>query len=329
MMRAGAILRLWAGFLLSVLVVMPAEAEQVWHFPTPISASAFVTKHHIRFADDVALRTDGKLKIIVHPGGSLFKAADIFRAVRTAQVQIGSAGLFLHSAEEPIFEIVNLPFLVKDLEEAIKLITLSRPALEEILRRKNLKLVYRALWNPQGLFSVKRLDSPDDVKGMKIRTYNYMTTRFVQLANGIPTKTEPSEIALAFSTAVIDGSLASGVTGVSQKLWDYIDYYYTMNCAFPTSTVIANLDAWNKLDAGTQNTVLEIATETERAIWSEVVTMENTYNATMRKAGMNVEAISPELAMFFEKIGRQMTSEWSQRAGAEGETILRNLLDLR
>ena len=329
MMRAGAIPRFWAGFLLSVLVVMPVRGEQIWHFPTPISASAFVTRHHIKFADEVALRTDGKLTIVVHPGGSLYKAADIFRAVRTGQVQIGSAGLFLHSAEEPIFEIVNLPFLVRDLEEAIQLIALSRPALEEILRRKNLKLIYRALWNPQGLFSVKRLDSPDDVRGMKIRTYNYITTRFVQLANGIPTKTEPSEIALAFSTAVIDGSLASGVTGVSQKLWDYIDYYYTMNCAFPTSTVIANLDAWNKLDAHTQNTVLEIAVETEQAIWSDVVTMEKTYNAAMREAGMNVEVISPELTRFFERIGRQMTSEWSLRAGAEGEAILRNLYDLR
>ena len=323
------LLILWASCLLSILMMMPAKAEQVWHFPTPISASAFVTRHHIKFADEVALRTDGKLKIVVQPGGSLYKAADIFRAVRTGQVQIGSTGLFLHSAEEPIFEIVNLPFLVKDLEEAIKLIALSRPALEETLRRKNLKLIYRAIWNPQGLFSVKRLDSPDDVKGMKIRTYNYMTTRFVQLANGIPTKTEPSEIALAFSTAVIDGSLASGVTGVSQKLWDYIDYYYTMNCAFPTSSVVANLDAWNRLDAHTQNAVFEIATETEQAIWSEVATMEKTYNATMRQAGMNVEAIPPELVGFFEGIGRQMTSEWSLRAGTEGEAILHRLQGLR
>ncbi len=321
----SALLRLWVGYLLAIPVVMPAGAEQVWHFPTPISANAFVSRHHIKFADTVNRRTDGGLRIVVHPGGSLFKAADIFRAVRTGQVQIGATGLFLHSAEEPVFELANLPFLLKDLEQAKKLITISRPALEAVLRKKNLKLIYRALWNPQGLFSAKSLESPEDFKGMKIRTYNYTTTRIVQLAQGIPTKTEPSEIALAFSTSVIDGSFASGVTGVSQKLWDYIDYYYTMNSAFPTSSVIANLDAWNKLDTGTQNTILSIAAETERAIWSEVVTMENTYNATMRKAGMKVEDISPELVGYFKKIGEQMTSEWLQRAGNEGEIILRNL----
>ena len=325
MMRAGVILRSWAGFLLSVLLVMPARGEQVWHFPTPISSNAFVTKHHIEFAERVERETEGALKIVVHAGGSLFKAADIFRAVRTGQVHIGSTGLFLHPSEHPLFALGNLPFLVRDLEEANKLITVSRPALEKVLRRKNLKLIYRALWNPQGLFSARRLESPEDFKGMKIRTYNHTTTRIVQLANGIPTKTEPSEIALAFSTSVIDGSFASGVTGVSQKLWDYIDYYYTMNSAFPTSSVIANLDAWNNLDAGTQTTVLRIAAETERAIRSDVVAMENSYNATMRGAGMSVQELSPELTGFFEKIGQQMASEWMRHAGAEGVAVLRDL----
>ena len=319
------ILRLWAGFLLSLPGVMPAWGEQVWHFPTPISSNAFVTGHHIKFAERVERETEGRLKIAVHTGGSLFKAADIFRAVRTGQVHIGSTGLFLHPSEHPLFALGNLPFLVKDLEQAKRLITISRPALEEVLRRKNLKLVYRALWNPQGLFSARRLESPEDLKGMKIRTYNYTTTRIVQLANGIPTKTEPSEIALAFSTSVIDGSFASGVTGVTQKLWDYIDHYYTMNSAFPTSSVIANLDAWNELDAGMQTTILRIAAETERAIWSDVAAMENSYNATMRQAGMTVQDVSPEMAGYFEQIGQQMASEWVLRAGAEGESILRKL----
>ena len=69
----------------------------------------------------------------------------------------------------------------------------------------------------------------------------------------------------------------------------------------------------------------QIAAETELAIWSEVVAMEKTYNATMHKAGMKVANISPELDRHFEKIGQQMRVEWLQRAGDEGEIILRNL----
>ena len=96
-----------------------------------------------------------------------------------------------------------------------------------------------------------------------------------------------------------------------------------MNCAFPTSSVVANLDAWNSLDTGTQALVLRIAADTEQAIWSDVVTMENSYNATMRGAGMSVQEISPELTGYFEKIGQQMASEWMQHAGVDGAAILR------
>lgn len=316
---------LYTGGLLSALLGIPVQAETTWHFPTPISANAFVTKHHVKFAEKLELATAGELKLVVHAGGSLYKAADILRAVRTGQVPIGSTGLFLHSAEEPLFALTNLPFLVKNTEDIETLITLSRPAFEAALKKKNLKLIYRAIWNPQGLFSAKPLLTPDDLKGMRIRTYDKSTTRVVQLANAIPTKTEPSEIALAFSTAVIDSSFGSGVTGVSQKLWDYIDYFYTTNSAFPTSSVVVNLEAWEKLDATTQATIQRIATETEKAIWSEVSIKEEQYNAAMRKAGMNVIDLSPELAAYFDNIGKHMASEWVKLTGAEGDKILRSL----
>lgn len=318
-------LRLYVGVLLFTFMTLPAEAENTWHFPSPISANAFVTKHHLNFAVKVDRETGGKLKIVVHPGGSLFKAADIFRAVRTGQVPIGSTGLFMHATEDPVFALTNMPFLVTHIEDVKKLIELSRPAVESALKGKNLKLIYRAIWTPHGLFSTKALRSPEDLVGMRIRSYDKATTRIVQLAKGIPTKTENSEIAMAFSTGVVDASFGSGVTGVSQKLWDYIGYYYKINYAIPTSSVFANLDAWNSLDADTQSTVLRIAAETEKAAWSEVLVMEETYNAAMREAGIKVLDVTPELGMHFDEIGHQIASEWLQRAGAEGEMILQNL----
>lgn len=319
------LLFVWLAFACMLLTASTIGAETTWHFPTPISASAFVTKHHLRFAEEVKRQTDGELNIVAHPAGSLFKAADIFRAVRTGQVQIGVTGLFLHSAEEPIFALSDLPFIVKDVDEARDLIVASRMAIESVLEERNLKLIYTAIWNPTGLFSTKQLEGPDDLESMRIRTYNNTTTRFVQLVNGIPTKTEPSEIAIAFSTAVIDGSFGSGVTGVSQSLWDYIDYYYTTAITFPTSSVFVNLEAWNQLDAKTQATVLRIGAQTELAVSSEAASIDATYNETMRKAGMEVGNVPPELAAHFDRIGKQMEAEWLQATGEVGSAILQRL----
>ena len=66
-----------------------ALAQTTWDMPTPYPANNFHTENIQQFADDIAKGTGGKLKITVHPGGSLFKANEIKRAVQGGQAQIG------------------------------------------------------------------------------------------------------------------------------------------------------------------------------------------------------------------------------------------------
>ncbi len=310
-------------WLFLVSFTTPLAAEIVWHFPTPVSANAFVTKHHIKFADKVYQESEGSIKIIAHPAGSLFKLNDILRTVRTRQVAMGATGLGLHAIEEPIFGLMFLPFLTRNVEEARRLDRISRPALEAALEKMNLKLLYTGVWTPQGLFSVKPLLEPEDMAGMKIRTYDSATTRIAQLVDAIPTKTDASEVAMAFSTGVVEGSFTSGATGVSQKLWDYIDYYYTINATFATSTVIVNLDEWRELETDLQSMIMRIAIETEQNIWNEMMKKEESYNSKMRQAGMQVLRPSNEISSYLTGIGKQIADEWILRAGEEGKSILR------
>ncbi len=253
----------------------------------------------------------------MHPGGSLFKGSDILRTVRTGQVAIGAAPLGMHSAEEPLFGLTHIPFLVTTHEQAALLNDLMKPYLDVALAKRNLKLLYTAVWTPQGLFSAKSLQKPEDLLGMRIRTYDAMTSRFAQLVGAIPTKTEFSEVSLAFSTGVVEGSFASGATGVSQKLWDYIDYYYRANVTYPVTYVVVNLNAWNNVDTTTQSTVLRIASNTERSAWAEMASIENSDYSTMQAQAMELPTITPELASYFNEIGEQIALEW-QQAGGEG-----------
>ena len=62
-----------------------AQAQTKWDMPTPYAATNFHTENITQFAADVDKATAGKLKITVHPGGSLFKANEIKRAVQGGQ----------------------------------------------------------------------------------------------------------------------------------------------------------------------------------------------------------------------------------------------------
>ena len=66
-----------------------AQAQVKWDMPTPYPATNFHTENIAQFVADIDKATGGKLKITIHPNGSLFKATEIKRAVQGGQAQIG------------------------------------------------------------------------------------------------------------------------------------------------------------------------------------------------------------------------------------------------
>lgn len=303
------------------LAAAPALAEK-WDMPAGYSAKNYVTKSYIGFAAAVTKATGGKLEIVVHPAGSLYKASKILRAVRSGQVPIGARYIGAHAKEDPIFGVDTVPFLATNAEEAWKLYQASKPALEAALKKRGMKLLYTAVWPPQGLFSKKPVNSVADMKGVKFRAYDATTAKLARMMGAIPTKTEATEIGQAFSTGVAQSMIASGAIGVFRKMWDYADYFYEVNAWLPKSVVVVNLDAWNKLDPATQKIVMDEAAKAEKAVWAAMGPTNDNYKKIMAKNGMKVLEPSKELEAGLKKIGTVMGNDWAKAAGAEGKAVI-------
>ncbi|RAI01866.1 C4-dicarboxylate ABC transporter substrate-binding protein [Acuticoccus sediminis] len=317
-----AVSRLGAAVLASVLAAtVPAAAEQ-WDMPTAYGAGNFITQAYVAFADDVRERTGGEIDITVHPGGSLYGGSEILRAVREGQVPIGARFLGAHSAEAPIFGLDTVPFLATNAAEARALYEASRPALDAALEERGLKLLFAPIWPPQGLFVNTEVTRIEDMQGKRFRAYDPSTTRLAELMGAVPTRTEASEIAQAFSTGMAESMMASGAIGVFQKIWDYVDYFYLVNAWLPKSVVLVNLDTWNGLDEATQTALMEAGAKAEAAVWEEMETVNQGYIDTMREAGMTVEEPSDALAASLKSIGDTMVDEWIATAGDDGAAVI-------
>lgn len=308
-----------AGFLPNLSV-----AAASWDMPSAYGAGNFISKAYAAFAEDVNSRTGGELAITLHPGGSLYKGSDILRAVREGQVPMGGRFLGAHSKQVPMLGLDTIPFLATNREQSRKLYDLSKVELDAALSKLGLKLLFAPVWPPQGLFSKKPINQVEDMKGVKFRAYDSSTTRLANLMGAVPTKTEASEIAQAFSTGVAESMMASGAIGTWQKIWDYADYYYEVNAWLPKSGVIINSDAWNELDADTQKAMTEAAVTAEASVWNEMENQNAGYIKTMRENGMTIGAPSAELQTGLNKIGEQMTDEWIETAGDAGAKIIEN-----
>jgi len=138
-----------------------------------------------------------------------------------------------------------------------------------------------------------------------------------------PTKIEAAEISQAFSTGAVESMITSPTTGKNKKIWENgVKYFYDIAAWFPKNMVIANKDAWNKLDSDTQKLVMKEAAKAEKKGWSLSKKGNKDDKKALADAGMTVGKVNAELKKHFEEVGATMSKEWADRAGARGQAVL-------
>ena len=126
---------------LTALGATAAWAEK-WDMPLAYAASNYHSENAANFAACVTNGAGGKLEIVTHPSGSLFKGNEIKRAVQTGQAPIGERLLSAHQNENPIFGVDSIPFLANSFDAAEKLWTAALPTIEKVLDDQNLVYLY-------------------------------------------------------------------------------------------------------------------------------------------------------------------------------------------
>ena len=300
-----------------------ANAGEKWDMALAYGAGNFHSANATEFAKNVTDKSGGKLTIVTHPGGSLFKGGEIFRAVRTGQAPIGERFMSALGKEDPLLEVDSQPFLATNYGAAMRLYKASKPEIVKGLDSKGLIFLYAVPWPAQGLYSKKEINSVADLKGLKFRAYNTATIRIAELTGMAPTKIEAAEISQAFSTGAVESMITSPTTGKNKKIWENgVGYFYDIAAWFPKNMVIVNKDAWNKLDEATQKLIMSEAAIAEKKGWDLSKKGNRDDKKALADAGMKVGKVNPALKKHFESVGATMSKEWADRAGSRGQAVL-------
>ena len=240
------------------------------------------------FAKDVETATGGKLQITVHAGASLFKAPEIKRAVATGQAQAGEVLISIHENEDAVFGIDVVPFLATSFADAKKLWAASRPAIEKKLDAQGLKVLFAVPWPPQGIYAKKELNSVDDMKGLKWRSYNVGTARIGELVGAQAVTIQAAELPQALATGVVNSFMSSGATGYDSKVWESLTHFYDTQAWLPKNITFVNKAAFDALDKPTQDAVLKAAATAEERGWKSWEEKTKWYHDEIAKKGMKV-----------------------------------------
>jgi tripartite ATP-independent transporter DctP family solute receptor len=241
-----------------------AHAETVLRFAHTQPAS---DTHHLaaeRFAKLVEERTKGEVKVEVHAAGELGNDSAILEGVRLGTIDIGQTGNPFYTRFAPRLNVLDLPYLFRDYEQAYKVLDgdIGRSLLGDLEERGMKGLAFWEIGFRKISNSKRPIRTPADLKGLKIRTTpNPAHVKAFEIFGAIPTPMPFTEVYMALETGTVDGQenplniIRSNKFQEVQKYLSFTDHAYT------ASVVSMNLRKFKNLTPEQQKIVLDAAQE--------------------------------------------------------------------
>jgi len=303
----------------ALLLLHPAaiRAQTVWDMPTEYPANAMPGVGLTAFAKHVAELSAGRLAIKPSfDAASGIKSAGMLAAIAEGRVQAGDAFAGSLEAEDPIFALPSLPFLVTSVADAKRLADIARPYLAAVLEKKGLRLLYLTPWPPSGIWSKTPPKTASDLSGLSIRTYDKTST---EVFLGVGAKAA----LISFSDTMpklVDGSLnavlSSGDGGAGRKLWEYLPFFSEITYSLPLSIAGVNKAVYDGLSADQRAAVDAASRQTETELWLALSTRLQENYARMRQNGVTIDSHpAPAIVEALQSGAVTAQRAWCSRSG--------------
>ena len=216
----------------------------------------------VRYSELVAQRTKNKVKIDVYPSTQLGNERDMVEGLQLGTIDLvvtstGPLGGFV-----PRIFVVDLPFLFRDREHAYKVLdgSIGRELLDAF-SAKGIRGV--AFWENgfrQMTNSVRPIEKPEDLKGIKIRTMeNKVHLSAFRAFGASPTPMAWSEVYTALQQKTIDAQENPIAIIYFQKIYEVQKYLALTGHFYSPAPLLMSLKAFNNLPKNNQKIMLNTA----------------------------------------------------------------------
>ena len=293
----------------------PAPAAIDIDLATAYAPDNFHTRNIQQFADDVRTASEGRVNIRVHSGGRLVKPTEIFSGVRSGKTEAGEVIMSSLQKEELLFGMDSLPFIVSGYDDARRMWTAARPAVEKAMAQRDLMVLYAVPWPPQNLYSSEPVETIRDFSGRAMRVYNPTTERIAELVGARTVSVQAVDLAKAIAAKRVELMLTSSGTGVDTKAWRAMNHYYKVNAWLPKNMVFLRRDTFGRLTAGDRKVVLDAAKVAEARGWQMSQESDLGQEKQLSANRMKVAGMDFMIRSYLDHIGETVAREWLKKAG--------------
>ncbi|MCG8693626.1 MAG: TRAP transporter substrate-binding protein [Minwuiales bacterium] len=301
-----------------------AGAATAWDLPLAWPDGNFHVANAKTFAEEVNKATGGEITINIHPGGSLgFKGPEMLKSLRDGLVPIGDYFLSQQVGEEPFFGLESMPFLATGYEDLQTLNKHWRPEIEKIAAEKwNQKILYMVPWPRQYVYTKVPAKAVDDLKGIKIRTYNRSTTDLFNSVGMTSVLLPWGEVVPALAAGTIDAVTTSASSGVDGKFWEFLKYMYPTSHVWGSNVVAVNLDAWNGLSDEQRAAIEEVAERLEPQFWQVSRQEDETKAKILTDNGVVMGEVTPAMLTEMQDRTAGMVDVFIKEVGGKSADVI-------
>lgn len=306
------------------LLARPAQAAVQWDMIQIYNATSAQAQSDMRFIERLAELTDGAVSITLHPGGALgYAAQDHFDAVSDGAVQLADTLSGNMVSIDPLFGLTSLPFVAQSFEEARRLWDTARPYYDEIFASHGQKLLFATPDIPTGVWADRPITSIEDLRSLRIRTYDLNGTVTLQAAGASPLQIAWGDVVPQLATNGIDAVLTGLEGGMLLALWEYVPYFTELNYAMPLHMAHVNLDEFERLDTEIQNAVDQAAEETIEHIWTtQPERVETSTRIVEEHGGTIVSDVDQGFRDALSVAAEEPLNRWLDATGERGAELI-------
>ncbi len=281
------------------------------HVLSPTSDYQIMANH---FADLMAKKTGGKVKVTAYPSGQMGNERVAFEQLQMGALDMAISGTPVLSAWVPEGQVFDLPYLVQTRDQGLALLNgKTGDWWRETLRQRTgvrslgfLDYGFRQVYN-----KTRPINTPEDLKGLKLRVLE--NPSYIATYSALGVKATPmayGEVYTALQQGVIDGGEANAQGYVNDKFVEVAKFFSYTSATYNPITFLINDSLYNSFPPDVRKELDEAAKEA-LAFQKEVARkMDEEAVAKMKAAGVTVT--QPDLGPFVKAV---RPSVWNQVMG--------------
>ncbi|MGU3495418.1 TRAP transporter substrate-binding protein [Xanthobacteraceae bacterium A53D] len=301
-------------------------AEFTFKVGTNVPETHPLNVHLRKAAEEIKTQTNGQFELQLFPANQLGADTDMLSQLRSGALECFlNSGVNVLSTMIPVAAISGVGFAFKDYPQLWNAMDGKLGAYLRNQINKGGLVVLDKIWDNGFRYvtnSVRPINKPDDLKGLKIRVpVSALWLSLFRSLGATPTGLNFAEVYSALQTHVVDGQENPPAIISAAKLYEVQKYCSITNHMWDGWWFLINRRAWSQVPSGLQEKVAAVLNTACMAERQEVAAQNIALQTDLEKAGMIFNSVNPE--PFRDTLSKAgFYTEWRGKFGDEAWGLL-------